>query len=49
MRFVPVLRKLGYITGPLAEETVFDLTIIEKIHPEPEHYSDPGTIPAYND
>ena len=49
MRFVPVLTKLGYITRPLTEETVFDLTIIENTHPQPEHYSDPGSIPAYND
>ena len=49
MRFVPVLTKLGYITKPLAEETVFDLTIIEKTHPQPEHYTDPGRIPACND
>ena len=49
MRFVPVLSKLGYITKPLPEEAVFDLTIIEKTHPQPEHYSDPAGIPAYND
>ena len=49
MRFVPVLTKLGYISKPLAEEAVFDLTIIEKTHPQPEHYSDPGSIPAYHD
>ena len=49
MRFVPVLSKLGYITKPLSEEVVFDLTIIEKTHPQPEHYSDPDRIPAYND
>lgn len=49
MRFVPVLSKLGYITKPLPEEAVFDLSIITKTHPQPEHYSDPADIPAYND
>jgi NitT/TauT family transport system substrate-binding protein len=49
MRFVPVLSKLGYITKPLPEEAVFDLTIITKTHPQPEHYSDPAGLPAYND
>jgi NitT/TauT family transport system substrate-binding protein len=48
MRFVPVLSKLGYITKPLPEEAVFDLTIIEKTHPQPEHYSDPARIPPYS-
>ena len=49
MRFVPVLSKLGYITKALPEEAVFDLSIITKTHPQPEHYSDPANIPAYND
>ena len=49
MRFVPVLSKLGYITKPLLEEAVFDLSIITKTHPQPEHYSDPAGIPDYND
>jgi NitT/TauT family transport system substrate-binding protein len=49
MRFVPVLSTLGYITKPLSEEAVFDLTIIENTHPQPEHYSDPARIPPYRD
>jgi NitT/TauT family transport system substrate-binding protein len=49
MRFVPVLSKLGYITKSLTEEAVFDRTIIEKTHPQPEHYSAPAHIPAYKD
>lgn len=44
MAFVAVLNKLGYIEKALAEEEVFDLTTIQKIHPQPDHYSNLGKI-----
>jgi len=44
MAFVAVLNKLGYIEKALAEEEVFDLTTIQKIHPQPDHYYNPGKI-----
>ena len=39
MSFLPVLSKLGYIEKTLTEEEIFDLTTIQKIHPQPDHYS----------
>jgi len=47
MAFVAVLNKLGYIKKEIAEEDIFDLTIIQKIHPKPDHYSNPGKIKTY--
>jgi len=44
MEFLPVLKKLNYIEKPLAEEDIFDLTIVQKSHPQPEHYSNPGHL-----
>ncbi len=38
MEFVSVLQKLGYIERKLNESDIFDLSIIEKIHPEKHHY-----------
>lgn len=41
MAFVKVLNKLGYIKKALAEEEIFELTTIQKIHPQPNHYNNP--------
>lgn len=38
MRFVPVMRKLGYIDRDLSEDEIFDVSLIREIHPEPDHY-----------
>jgi NitT/TauT family transport system substrate-binding protein len=44
MKFIPVLRRLGYITEPLREDAVFHLSIVTAVHPEDEHYSHPGQL-----
>lgn len=44
MSFVAVLNKLGYIKKALTEEEIFDLTTIQKIHPQPDHYSNPANL-----
>lgn len=38
MAFVPVLRRLGYITRSLGPEDVFFTDFIEEVHPEEDHY-----------
>lgn len=45
MAFVPVLTRLGYIAGSLGEKDIFDLSIISAVHPQQEHYSQPGKLP----
>ena len=40
MEFVKALKRLGYINRVISENEIFDLSLIEKIHPEKEHYSD---------
>jgi len=44
MSFLPVLNKLGYIKKLLTEEDIFDPTIIQKVHPQTSHYSNPGNL-----
>lgn len=39
MRFVPVLKKLGYIQSGLSESQIFFRDLIRTIHPEPDHYA----------
>jgi NitT/TauT family transport system substrate-binding protein len=39
MEFVKILYKLGYINKLFKEKDIFDLNFVNKIHPEPEHYS----------
>ncbi len=39
--FVTVLKKLGYIRHPLEEDRIFDMTIIDTIHPPQDHYKEP--------
>jgi hypothetical protein len=50
MRFVPVLKRLGYIQKDIAEDRIFSRKIIERIHPEKDHYSegivDPVGVPG---
>ncbi|MBI5680204.1 MAG: ABC transporter substrate-binding protein [Methanobacterium sp.] len=38
LKFIPVLRSLGYMKKNLKEKDIFDTEFIEKIHPEPAHY-----------
>jgi NitT/TauT family transport system substrate-binding protein len=38
MKFVPVLKKRGYIPSDVGQERIFSTAIIERIHPEHEHY-----------
>ncbi len=40
MRFVPVMRKLGYLQNDLAQDRVFSRHIIDLIHTEKDHYGD---------
>ncbi|MGZ7067953.1 MAG: ABC transporter substrate-binding protein, partial [Methanobacterium sp.] len=39
LKFIPVLKNLGYMKGDLEQEDIFDLQFIEKIHPEYPHYN----------
>lgn len=38
MAFLPVLRRLGFIGRALAEQEIFDRTLIDRVHPDPDHY-----------
>lgn len=38
MRFVDVLRRMGYISRQVSEEEIFDFRFINKTHPGPAHY-----------
>jgi len=40
MKFVAVLKKLGYIRSEIAQEKIFSPDLIARIHPGREHYSD---------
>jgi NitT/TauT family transport system substrate-binding protein len=40
MRFVPVLKKLGYIHEDVAQDRIFSPGIISRIHPGKDHYGD---------
>jgi len=40
MKFVAVLKKLGYIKSEIAQEKIFFPDLIARVHPEREHYSD---------
>jgi NitT/TauT family transport system substrate-binding protein len=45
MKFVPVLKRLGYIKEEVTEDRIFSRGIIDRIHPEKEHYSEGMTEP----
>ncbi len=38
MEFVRTLFQMGYVTRELALEDIFDRTLIDEVHPEPDHY-----------
>ena len=38
MKFVAALRALGYISRCIDEREIFDLSLIEQVHPGPHHY-----------
>jgi NitT/TauT family transport system substrate-binding protein len=40
MKFVPVLKKLGYIQRDIGQDRMFSTGLIEKVHPEKDHYGD---------
>jgi NitT/TauT family transport system substrate-binding protein len=40
MKFVTVLKKLGYIGSDIAQEKIFYFDLIARIHPGREHYND---------
>ena len=40
MKFVTVLKKLGYIGSEIAQEKIFSLHLIARIHPGRDHYND---------
>jgi NitT/TauT family transport system substrate-binding protein len=40
MQFVPVLKKLGYIQSDIGQERIFSPGIINRMHPEKDHYGD---------
>ncbi|HUI46765.1 MAG TPA: ABC transporter substrate-binding protein [Nitrospirota bacterium] len=40
MKFVPVLKKRGYIDSDVQQNRIFSREIIDRIHPEREHYDD---------
>lgn len=40
MKFVPVLKKLGYIRSDIGHDRIFSTGIIDRIHPEKDHYGD---------
>jgi NitT/TauT family transport system substrate-binding protein len=39
LRFLPVMNQLGYLSGSPGPEAVFESALIEKVHPDPHHYS----------
>jgi NitT/TauT family transport system substrate-binding protein len=39
LKFIPVLKNLGYMNDDLKQEDIFDLRFVKEIHPEPHHYS----------
>ncbi|MFX0035821.1 MAG: ABC transporter substrate-binding protein [Candidatus Hermodarchaeota archaeon] len=39
MKFIKTLHNLGYIKKNLKQEDIFDLNLVNKVHPEPDHYS----------
>lgn len=38
MRFIPVLKKLGYLNSNIEKENIFQPKIIENLHPQHPHY-----------
>jgi NitT/TauT family transport system substrate-binding protein len=44
LKFVPILKELGYIKRDLLDNEIFAKDIIKKIHREPPHYENPGVL-----
>jgi NitT/TauT family transport system substrate-binding protein len=40
MKFVPVLKQLGYIQTEIEQDRIFFRQLIDNIHPGPDHYND---------
>lgn len=40
MRFIPVLKKLGYISSEISKDRIFFRDLIDKVHPGKGHYGD---------
>ncbi len=40
MKFVPVLRSLGYIDSDILVERIFDRSLISRVHPGKDHYGE---------
>lgn len=40
MKFMPVLKQLGYIQTEVAQDRIFFRDLIDTIHPGPDHYND---------
>jgi NitT/TauT family transport system substrate-binding protein len=40
LKFVPVLKKLGYIGSDVARDKIFFRDLINRVHPEKDHYND---------
>jgi NitT/TauT family transport system substrate-binding protein len=40
MEFVKVLKRLGYINREIPSDEIFDTSLIKKIHPSKDHYSE---------
>lgn len=38
LKFIPVLKNLGYMKGNLKQEDIFNTQFIKKVHPEQNHY-----------
>lgn len=41
LAFVPALKEMGYLAHDLTKKDIFELSFIEKVHPEPHHYLSP--------
>ncbi|WXG44408.1 MAG: ABC transporter substrate-binding protein [Promethearchaeati archaeon SRVP18_Atabeyarchaeia-1] len=44
LAFIPVLKKMGYISRPLKRVDIFDTKLVESTHKEKPHYDDPGKL-----
>ncbi len=40
MRFVPILKNMGYIKAEVVRERIFSRDLIDRVHPEKDHYND---------
>ena len=40
MRFVPVLKRLGFIKSEMSEERIFFRELIDQVHPDKDHYGE---------